>query len=63
MQKRNRLSKRDFRALNASPGLLSTRYPARSNKAEIRRLTSDPASKRDFVRRLTRKGDADEERS
>ena len=61
MQKRNRLSKRDLRALNATPGLLSTRYLPGSNKAQIRRLTSDPASKRDFVRRLTSKSKPSEE--
>ena len=61
MQKRNRLSKRDLRALNASPGLLSTRYPAGSTKAEIRRLTSEPTTRRDFVRRLTSKSKPGEE--
>ena len=63
MQKRNRLSKRDLRALNVSPGLLSTRYLPGQNRAEIRRLTSDPsfASRRDFVRRLTSKSKPSEE--
>ena len=64
MQKRNRLSKQDLRALNPTPGLLSTRYLPGSSKAQIRRFTSDPSSRKDFfAKRVTRRTDTDEERS
>ena len=62
MQKRNRLSKQDLRALNPTPGLLSTRYLPGANKAQIRRLVGEPR-KDFFAKRVTRRNDTGEERS
>ena len=59
MQKRNRLSKQDLRALGVSPGLLSTRYLPGSNKAQIRRLVDGPR-KDYFAKRVTRRIKVDE---
>jgi hypothetical protein len=54
MSRKRRLSQRDLRALGATPGLMTTRYDATGERAEIRQVAPEgPDRRQDFIRRLT----------
>jgi hypothetical protein len=53
MKRRRKLSQAELKQLGVQPGLLSTRYPAGEDRAQIRRLTQETRSAPSFERRLT----------
>ena len=63
-KRKKKFSKAEIKNMNATPGLLSRRYLPGEDRAQIRRLTSDPSSRKDyFAKRVTRRIETDEERS
>jgi hypothetical protein len=44
-KRKRRLSQQDLRLLGVRPGLLSTRYPAGGDRAEVRRLNPETSGR------------------
>jgi len=63
-KRKRRLSQQDLRLLGAQPGLQAVRYPAGTERAEVKQLTAESqrrSSTEIFTRRHTNSGTTDSE--